>query len=276
MKCAIIQDLLPLYCDDVLSPESTEAVKKHLESCAGCRKLYDDMLSVNPKLGQVMQEIRPLKKLRRRIKRTYIVMGIIMAVLLIANSLANVWFDPPRAKKKQLDPEVTVYAPELEVYTWENSAGDRFSAKFPKGAELVFDEQSNYVYCNGEQLIGTRHGTYTGGQELDTVPAETGGWVSPLGDLIIRVNVRTLYPYERVERYGYGNGEPEPVHAVLSIRPTFTTDRNIGGQGTDYPVEMSFAAYECGRGATLTILCRDGDIVLDLHQIAVAEGLLDE
>lgn len=276
MKCAIIQDLLPLYCDDVLSPESTEAVKKHLESCAGCRKLYDDMLSVNPKLEQVMQEIRPLKKLRRKFRMTYVVMGIITAVLLIANSLVRVWVDPPRAKKHQLDPEVTVYAPKQEVYTWENSAGDRFSAKFPKGAELVFDEQSNQVYCGGEILIGTRHGAYTEGQELDTAPAETGGWVSAAGYLIIRVNVRTLYPYERVEHYGLGNGEPEPVHAVLSIRPTFITNRNIGGQGTDYPVEMSFAAYECGEGATLTIQCRDGDIVLDLHRIAVAEGLLDE
>ena len=40
ISCEIIQDLLPLYCDGVCSPESNQAVEAHL---AGCEKCKADM-----------------------------------------------------------------------------------------------------------------------------------------------------------------------------------------------------------------------------------------
>ena len=33
-ECGIIQDLLPLYYDDVCTPASKELVQRHLEHCA--------------------------------------------------------------------------------------------------------------------------------------------------------------------------------------------------------------------------------------------------
>lgn len=35
--CAIVRDLLPLYEDGALSPESERLVKAHLAGCEGCR-----------------------------------------------------------------------------------------------------------------------------------------------------------------------------------------------------------------------------------------------
>ena len=35
ITCDVIQDILPLYCDDVCSKDSRELVEKHLEDCAG-------------------------------------------------------------------------------------------------------------------------------------------------------------------------------------------------------------------------------------------------
>ena len=43
IKCTIIQDLIPLYVDKVCSSDSAELVKKHLQSCPGCKKIYDEM-----------------------------------------------------------------------------------------------------------------------------------------------------------------------------------------------------------------------------------------
>ncbi|NLW74089.1 MAG: zf-HC2 domain-containing protein [Clostridiales bacterium] len=37
-SCSIIQDLLPLYEDKVLSPKTAEVVKHHLEKCSECRE----------------------------------------------------------------------------------------------------------------------------------------------------------------------------------------------------------------------------------------------
>ncbi len=43
MKCNVIKDLIPLYIDDCCSEESAALVKEHLENCAECKELYEDM-----------------------------------------------------------------------------------------------------------------------------------------------------------------------------------------------------------------------------------------
>jgi len=43
MDCNVIKDLLPLYVDECCSEESTSLVAEHLDACASCRKIYDQM-----------------------------------------------------------------------------------------------------------------------------------------------------------------------------------------------------------------------------------------
>ncbi len=43
MDCNVINDLIPLYIDGCCSEESSAEVKKHIESCAECRKVFDSM-----------------------------------------------------------------------------------------------------------------------------------------------------------------------------------------------------------------------------------------
>ena len=49
MKCAIIQDLLPLYCDSICSEASRELVEEHVAQCGGCRD----------KLAAMMEDAAP-------------------------------------------------------------------------------------------------------------------------------------------------------------------------------------------------------------------------
>ncbi|MGE7186242.1 zf-HC2 domain-containing protein [Peribacillus sp. NPDC006672] len=43
IKCTIIQDILPLYIDEVVSQDTKEMVDKHLKQCEKCQKEYEVM-----------------------------------------------------------------------------------------------------------------------------------------------------------------------------------------------------------------------------------------
>lgn len=43
ITCNIIEDLLPLYIDDMVSEDSRQLVEEHLKECAACRKMLDEM-----------------------------------------------------------------------------------------------------------------------------------------------------------------------------------------------------------------------------------------
>ena len=41
LPCEVVQDLLPLYCDEVVSGKTAEMVAAHLEDCGECRREYE-------------------------------------------------------------------------------------------------------------------------------------------------------------------------------------------------------------------------------------------
>lgn len=43
ITCEVIRDLLPLYIDEVCSPDSKELVEAHLRTCEDCRRLMEKM-----------------------------------------------------------------------------------------------------------------------------------------------------------------------------------------------------------------------------------------
>ena len=43
MNCDVIKDLIPLYIDGCCSDESEKIVKEHIENCASCKQLFDEM-----------------------------------------------------------------------------------------------------------------------------------------------------------------------------------------------------------------------------------------
>ena len=43
IKCAVIQDLLPLYVDEVVSEDTKMVVKEHLQMCEECTREYEQM-----------------------------------------------------------------------------------------------------------------------------------------------------------------------------------------------------------------------------------------
>ena len=71
ITCNIIEDLLPLYVDDMVSEDSRKLVEEHLKECLACQKMQEEMmrencLSAGRKDGNSAQinktEAEPLKK----------------------------------------------------------------------------------------------------------------------------------------------------------------------------------------------------------------------
>ena len=47
ITCNIIEDLLPLYVDDMVSEDSRQLVEEHLKTCPACRKMQEEMMREN-------------------------------------------------------------------------------------------------------------------------------------------------------------------------------------------------------------------------------------
>ena len=43
MNCNIVKDLIPLYIDGCCSEESKRVVEEHIEKCASCKQVFEDM-----------------------------------------------------------------------------------------------------------------------------------------------------------------------------------------------------------------------------------------
>lgn len=82
-ECEIVQDLLPLYYDDVCSPSSKKFIQHHLEDCESCRKLYEELK--NDSVDRIMaKETQGVLERHARKERTAAYKaGLIISVLLL-------------------------------------------------------------------------------------------------------------------------------------------------------------------------------------------------
>ena len=84
INCSIISDLMPLYVDGAVSPETAAAVKEHLESCQHCQSEYksasaDLTLPVSRSLEG--ESVHTLKAFKRKWKRKKIAIACVSAFL---------------------------------------------------------------------------------------------------------------------------------------------------------------------------------------------------
>lgn len=102
MSCNIIEDLLPLYVDDMVSEDSRKLVEEHLKECPSCRKMQEEMIKEN-RLSAAgnrsnsaktnKTEAEPLKKIRRRIRKKRIASVVLAVVLVVAaGGIGHYWY----------------------------------------------------------------------------------------------------------------------------------------------------------------------------------------
>lgn len=85
ISCSIIRDLLPLYAEDLASPDSVEAVQEHLQQCESCRSAYTEI----KERPIIIREDPGLDTLRRGLWKRRLLTAL-CAVLIVC--MAGCWF----------------------------------------------------------------------------------------------------------------------------------------------------------------------------------------
>lgn len=80
MKCEIIKDLLPAYCDCVCSVETASEIEQHTANCENCKKLLENYRSDVKSVGGEPE--KPFRKIKRGIFRNKLVIAV-LAILLV-------------------------------------------------------------------------------------------------------------------------------------------------------------------------------------------------
>ncbi|MGX4600046.1 zf-HC2 domain-containing protein [Faecalimicrobium sp. JNUCC 81] len=88
MKCEIIKDLLPSYIDELTSNESNLVIEEHVKNCKNCKDELDKMKEdISEELVKINKEdIKPLKKLNKRVLKS------VIATILIGITLLSSYF----------------------------------------------------------------------------------------------------------------------------------------------------------------------------------------
>ena len=86
--CSIVQDLLPLYEEDMLREETKEFVDGHLVQCAACRAELDALKADVKPVPVSAQPLRDLKRQLRRKKLTAVLLAVTLALTLATAGFA--------------------------------------------------------------------------------------------------------------------------------------------------------------------------------------------
>ncbi len=88
IECAVVNDLLPLYCDGVVSERTAEILDEHLKECESCKA---ELEKIKELLPAEEEKTDTREKFRRFMKKHRIKQAILVGVLIIAIILGG-WF----------------------------------------------------------------------------------------------------------------------------------------------------------------------------------------
>jgi len=163
--CGIIKDLLPLYIDDVCTPESKEAIDIHLTECRNCHSFYEAMKAPNGFVSpeQSLEEdanmINSLKKVKQQISKKIktIVVCAIAAIAVITGGMYLLFNAPIKnVPLNEIEVSANVYALEdliispstnipdsesVTIYSNEDDQSPKIGVKIPELGQVTLTEE---------------------------------------------------------------------------------------------------------------------------------------
>ena len=88
-ECSIVRDLLPLYMEDMVNPETAQYVKSHLAECPECQaeleslKEGDGLTAIEKKPSADIEDSKPFKKIMKRMNRQFYSIAYAALIFLI-------------------------------------------------------------------------------------------------------------------------------------------------------------------------------------------------
>ncbi|VEF49279.1 Uncharacterised protein [Bacillus freudenreichii] len=93
IKCTIIQDVLPLYIDEVVSQDTIQLVEGHLQHCDKCQKEYESMKSEI--YIPVENKVSLLKNISRKWRKKKVlisIVSILVTAIILFGAFAYVFY----------------------------------------------------------------------------------------------------------------------------------------------------------------------------------------
>lgn len=143
-ECNIVRDLLPLYIENMASPESAQFVEAHLSKCPECNAFYFEMTNKgeeNIDNVEAQKKILPLQIVKKKlIKRIAIsVIAIILSIAILIGAGVGVYeYVDKQNKTAEID-----YG-ESELYSLEDrkAAIDMIFSQFINSMDFGYDFKS--------------------------------------------------------------------------------------------------------------------------------------
>lgn len=132
ISCNVIEDLLPLYADNVASEDSQKLIEEHLKECSSCKIMLAQMQKIqNTDLSRnCLEDANVLKKIRSRICRKRIFCAVLAsAVVLAGYSTANYLYCNKQTYLSWEDSGL--YIKDEKLYSTYNKSGRFFSVHSP-------------------------------------------------------------------------------------------------------------------------------------------------
>lgn len=95
VSCNIIRDLIPLYAEDMVSDDSAQLVKTHLEHCEGCRKVLEELNQPYP--APEDHNAMPLMKMKTVLrKKKVLTVALTLVSTLLFSAVLFAFLTAPR------------------------------------------------------------------------------------------------------------------------------------------------------------------------------------
>ena len=96
-ECSVVRDILPLYLENMVSEETAESIKEHLENCPDCAAEFEAMKSGKTveKIGEEVQSdfeaevLKSIKNIRKKFRKKVLRVGGIIAAIIAAILIAG-------------------------------------------------------------------------------------------------------------------------------------------------------------------------------------------
>lgn len=145
-ECSFIQELLPLYAENLVSEETTELIKEHLAGCTGCAQEWENFIRPLPD-PVALEKVTPEKgienKLFQRLKKT----AAAVVLLVIMSGAGLTYASYTAGKHVGTDDPAYRFAKELGLFTEIKQTKDLedFQVTLDKG---LFDSTRSILFIN--------------------------------------------------------------------------------------------------------------------------------
>lgn len=221
MPCSVIRDLLPLYAEKMVEPETENLVAEHLADCSDCREKLSVM---KEKAEPAIETAKPLLNLKKQIRRRRW-RAVAIAALCVFIILFTGFY---HTSKMNMLPwkEGLIKVKGVEIVSPENRLGRTYATLYERDTEEIVPEKYTgeaLVFDTDSSIVGTictsfrdDDGTLTAvlqGIGRDSYSMNTGGSAHEL----------VLYPVPDRVIYDYGNSQKllwgKPLNGGTEVLP---------------------------------------------------------